>query len=612
MSQSQEIETQDHLDTEVSSNANQVTLEGSTRLSKDASLIADSCRPRRSRASSKRGRFGKKGLAAKDNFADGQFDSRSDDRSGQALDSPDASDGPGEALPQFETVAVIGTTDSGQMRGRQRTRGQRGVAGNDAARLHKALADAGVGSRREMEELILQGRVSVNGAPAHVGQKLGPNDQVRVNGKLIRRKVVQPPARVLLYHKPAGEMVTREDPAHRPLVFDRLPRLHGQRWVAVGRLDFNTEGLLVFTTSGDLANKLSHPRYGWEREYAVRLLGRIDEPLKEKLLTGIDLEDGPANFTVVEDLGGDGANAWYRVVLKEGRNREVRRIFEAVGLTVSRLCRVRFGPIALPSQLRRGRWVELDERDLRALQSEIKKAAGHPESEAPKSVQAQNRTEQPLPMDDEMEAYESQPLPTEGQGDSAGHCSLQERRRQGGQKPKRNRNRGSNRNSNSHRSDGRNSATSSNFSENRNQEGFYNAGEDDFNDPFEFQPPPSYVDRNLPKEQNFAESEEDDQWQPKNANAHMEGITRLVRKAVRAERGQSETAGNKRRRGRKHNSQKPTGFSGPMDVQRIQQDAAPGRPKRRKRGRRSGPPRSTPSDPAQQAAIAGKSGDPSE
>jgi 23S rRNA pseudouridine2605 synthase len=245
---------------------------------------------------------------------------------------------------------------------------------DDSTKLHKILADAGIGSRREMEELILAGRVSVNGQPAHIGQRIGATDQIRVNGRPLARRRVAVPARVLLYHKPAGEVVTRDDPERRPRVFDRLPKLRGARWIAVGRLDLNSEGLLIFTTAGDLANRLMHPRYGWEREYAVRVLGRVDEDTRLKLLSGVELEDGPARFSELEDIGGDGANHWYRVVISEGRNREVRRVFEAVGLTVSRLVRIRFGPVALPPRLSRGRLLELPEADIAQLMKQVKRA----------------------------------------------------------------------------------------------------------------------------------------------------------------------------------------------------------------------------------------------
>jgi len=227
-------------------------------------------------------------------------------------------------------------------------------------KLHKVLADAGIGSRREMEELIVAGRVSVNGEPAHIGQRVGANDQVRVNGKPVTRLSTQRPPRVILYHKPAGEIVSHDDPAGRATVFSRLPRLRTGKWLSVGRLDLNTEGLLIFTTSGDMANRIMHPRYGTEREYAVRVLGEMDEAQRKSLVDGIELEDGRAAFGSLEYLGGEGSNRWYRVTLQEGRNREVRRMFEALGVVVSRLIRTRFGDIVLPSTLRRGRWEELD------------------------------------------------------------------------------------------------------------------------------------------------------------------------------------------------------------------------------------------------------------
>jgi 23S rRNA pseudouridine2605 synthase len=226
-------------------------------------------------------------------------------------------------------------------------------------KLHKVLADAGIGSRRDMEEMIIAGRVSVNGEPAHIGQRVLATDQVRVNGKPLARKPPGRPPRVLLYHKPAGEIVTQDDPERRQTVFEKLPKVSGGRWVAVGRLDINTEGLLIFTTSGELANRLMHPRYEVEREYAVRILGEFTEEQRQRLLDGVQLEDGPAKFSKIEDAGGEGANHWVRVVISEGRNREVRRIFEAVGITVSRLIRIRFGAIQLPRSVARGRYYEL-------------------------------------------------------------------------------------------------------------------------------------------------------------------------------------------------------------------------------------------------------------
>lgn len=227
-------------------------------------------------------------------------------------------------------------------------------------KLHKVLADAGVGSRRDMEELIIQGRVSVNGVPAHIGQRISDEDIVKVNGRLINKPKANRVPRVILYHKPAGEIVTQDDPQNRSTVFARLPKMKTAKWVSVGRLDINTEGLLIFTTSGDLANRLMHPRYGNEREYAVRILGELSDEQIKILQDGIQLEDGLAKFGAIDFIGGEGSNKWYRVTINEGRNREVRRMFEFLGLTVSRLIRSRFGDVHLPRNLKRGRWEELE------------------------------------------------------------------------------------------------------------------------------------------------------------------------------------------------------------------------------------------------------------
>jgi 23S rRNA pseudouridine2605 synthase len=234
-------------------------------------------------------------------------------------------------------------------------------------KLHKVLAEAGIGSRREMEELIVAGRVSVNGEPAHVGQRVGEKDVVRINGRVVARANGRKPPRIILYHKPAGEIVSHDDPAGRATVFARLPKVRAGKWLSVGRLDLNTEGLLILTTSGDLANRLMHPRYGSEREYAVRVLGELEPEQQSRLTAGIELEDGPASFGSLDFLGGEGSNRWYRVTLKEGRNREVRRMFDAAGVTVSRLIRTRFGDVVLPRDLRRGRWQELDASLVMAL-----------------------------------------------------------------------------------------------------------------------------------------------------------------------------------------------------------------------------------------------------
>jgi len=237
----------------------------------------------------------------------------------------------------------------------------------DAPKLHKVLAQAGVGSRRDMEDAIQDGRVTVNGEPAHTGQRISFGDRVEVNGKPVRLRIVPPPARIIAYHKPAGEIVTHDDPQHRPTVFRRLPRLQQGKWQSVGRLDINTEGLLLFTTSGGLANQLMHPRFGVEREYAVRVMGHLEDEARAKLLEGVDIDGQRAAFKSIVNGGGEGLNEWYRVVITEGRNREVRKLFDAVGLTVSRLIRIRYGTVVLPHGLKRGVWVDLDENDVRAI-----------------------------------------------------------------------------------------------------------------------------------------------------------------------------------------------------------------------------------------------------
>lgn len=234
-------------------------------------------------------------------------------------------------------------------------------------KLHKALATAGLGSRRDMEQLIGEGQVSINGLPAKVGDRVKPGDLVKVNGKLVRLTWKKQMPRVLLYHKPEGEIVSRDDPEGRPSVFAGLPGVRGGRWVSVGRLDINTEGLLIFTTGGELANRLSHPRYEVEREYAVRIIGTLTQDQTDALLNGVELEDGTANVENIVPAGGEGINQWYHLVIKEGRNREVRRLFEHLGLTVSRLIRVRYGPIAMPPRLKRGMREELAEQEVAAL-----------------------------------------------------------------------------------------------------------------------------------------------------------------------------------------------------------------------------------------------------
>ncbi|RFU48004.1 23S rRNA pseudouridine(2605) synthase RluB [Paraburkholderia sp. DHOC27] len=278
---------------------------------------------------------------------------------------------------------------------------------DDAPKLHKVLAEAGMGSRRDMEELIIAGRVSVNGEPAHIGQRIMPTDQVRINGKPVKRKLQNKPPRVLLYHKPTGEIVSHADPEGRPSVFDKLPPMKTAKWLAVGRLDFNTEGLLMLTTSGDLANRFMHPRYSVEREYAVRVVGELAEGMRQKLLHGVELEDGPANFLRIRDGGGEGTNHWYHVALAEGRNREVRRMFEAAGLMVSRLIRTRHGPISLPKGLKRGRWEELEDNQVRSLMASVGLKAT---SEEKGGRSAAPERKQPDPMQTSMGFINREPV----------------------------------------------------------------------------------------------------------------------------------------------------------------------------------------------------------
>jgi len=237
-------------------------------------------------------------------------------------------------------------------------------------RLHKLLAAAGLGSRREIEEWIAAGRLTVGGRTATVGQKVSAGDRILLDGKPVRLRAVTGELRVLAYHKPTGEIVTRDDPGARMSVFDRLPRLRGGKWIAVGRLDINTSGLLLLTDSGTLANRLMHPRYGLERGYAVRVRGMLDSARRQRLLAGIRLADGVAALTSVRELGRgreQAANRWYEVTIREGRYREVRRLLEAVGCPVSRLIRTRFGPISLPRDLAPGTWRELTRTEIGLL-----------------------------------------------------------------------------------------------------------------------------------------------------------------------------------------------------------------------------------------------------
>ncbi|GKW50070.1 23S rRNA pseudouridine(2605) synthase RluB [Halomonas sp. NCCP-2165] len=232
-------------------------------------------------------------------------------------------------------------------------------------KLQKVLARAGLGSRREMEAAIADGRVSVNGKVATLGDRIEPSDKVSFDQRPVTlRGADETPRRVIMYNKPEGELCTRKDPEGRRTVFERLPRLKGERWIAIGRLDINTSGLLLFTTDGELANRLMHPSTEVEREYAVRVMGEVTKPQIKQMVEGVMLEDGPARFTDVQEFGGEGINTWFHVVIMEGRNREVRRLWESQGLTVSRLKRVRYGNIFLDKRAKAGEWTELTQAEV--------------------------------------------------------------------------------------------------------------------------------------------------------------------------------------------------------------------------------------------------------
>lgn len=267
-------------------------------------------------------------------------------------------------------------------------------------KLQKLLAQCGLGSRRQIEELIRAGRVRVNGQVAQIGERASSTDRIELDGRPIKLTAKSEAVRVLVYNKPEGEVCTRQDPEGRQTVFDRLPRLHGQRWIAVGRLDINTTGLLLFTTDGELANRLMHPSWQIDREYAVRVMGAVDEDVLKRLREGVLLEDGMARFSDITPAGGSGVNQWYYVTLMEGRNREVRRLWESQGVVVSRLKRVRFGPLALPSRIKMGQWEELGQGDIdvlyRLVGLEPKSAVVHTPEDAAK-VRRQQRKKAALP-----------------------------------------------------------------------------------------------------------------------------------------------------------------------------------------------------------------------
>lgn len=242
------------------------------------------------------------------------------------------------------------------------------VSSADGERIQKVLARGGVGSRREIERWIDEGRLKINGKPVNLGDRLKAGDYLQVNDRVVHwEKFVEQPTRVLLYHKPVGEIVTRRDPEGRPVVFNQLPKLSVSRWIAVGRLDINTSGLLLITNNGELANQLMHPSTQVEREYAVRILGEVSDATLARLKQGVELEDGLAKFDDIQFFGGEGANKWYNVIVAEGRNRLVRRLWESQNVTVSRLMRVRYGPVVLPERLKNQAFYELTDKELDLL-----------------------------------------------------------------------------------------------------------------------------------------------------------------------------------------------------------------------------------------------------
>ena len=244
-----------------------------------------------------------------------------------------------------------------------KTDSPKSIGEDKGQKLQKVLANLGLGSRRKMERWIEEGRVTVDGSVATLGDRVHAGQALRLDGKPLEVDAAEQ-VRVLLYHKPVRELCSRDDPEGRKTVFERLPKLKSGRWISVGRLGFNTSGVLLFTTDGALANALMHPSSAIEREYLVRVMGRVDEPMLERLKEGVELDDGPARFSDIQEGGGDGINRFFYVVLMEGRNREVRRLWESQGNTVSRLKRVRYGEVFLPSKLKKGHWLELPQRDV--------------------------------------------------------------------------------------------------------------------------------------------------------------------------------------------------------------------------------------------------------
>lgn len=238
----------------------------------------------------------------------------------------------------------------------------------ESARIQKVLSEMGIASRRQVERWIREGRIQVNGQIAKLGDKILPTDKIQIDGRQLKRPSTEAPiTRVIAYHKTAGEICTRKDPEKRPTVFQNLPKLRGQRWISIGRLDLNTSGLLLFTNDGELAHRLMHPSMQIEREYAVRVLGKVDEDILKRLTHGVMLEDGMARFEHIVNSGGEGANHWYHVLVAEGRNRLVRRLWESQGLQVSRLMRVRFGPIFLEKNMRPNKAIDISGKLLEEL-----------------------------------------------------------------------------------------------------------------------------------------------------------------------------------------------------------------------------------------------------
>jgi 23S rRNA pseudouridine2605 synthase len=376
-----------------------------------ADVGPDGDRPRRKRRRGRKGRGGREGAEA---GGAGSAEAKAPVESAPAPDTGElfaaVTAGGFDAESEAEPAAVDEKTEDGATAeaGDGPAVPERRILAPDAdaPKLQKVLAQSGLGSRRDLEQMIVDGRVTVNDEKAHVGQRVSWGDRVAIDGKPVKVRIAPLPTRVLAYHKPVGEVVTLDDPEGRPTVFRNLPRLVHGKWQSVGRLDINTEGLLLFTTSGELANRLMHPRFGIEREYAVRVLGQLGEDSRARLLGGIPIEGQTAAFLRIEDGGGEGANHWYRVVIAEGRHREVRRLFEAVGLAVSRLIRIRYGAIVLPRGLKRGRFVDLAEEDVKLLRrltglgvrgesQPAKKPRGGRRDEAPAP---KPRREQPSPL----------------------------------------------------------------------------------------------------------------------------------------------------------------------------------------------------------------------